>query len=266
MGKKYILSSIVLFAAIALSANCIIKSKYKRTYCSSGVLESVGWYIMDSVPGHSSSHFYKNGKLYMETRDDSGNLNGIAKIYYKNGKLNQLQYYVNNLRQGFIYDYFENGKLRGRIFCLNDKQTGDGYLYDERGHINRYWFLDFLGRNRNLMKWDKAGNMIEDLCPVIFIDSTRSYNEPVDKDNEYSYDVMVIIANRPKCRTSVKIDYISKNGITMKSDSSIGKPYYFSKDRFFDSLHLIKFFGSEYDSTNQKTTYQRSETELVGGD
>ncbi len=226
-------------------------------------LKNSGLNIKDSIPFHTIYHYFKSGKLHStEIADDSGHLNGTAKVYYENGEIYQISNYMNDLHEGFVYNYYRGGKMKSKFFVLNDMKRGDCYYWHKDGSNREYDFIDFHNYNRVLIQWDTTGKVINDKRPIMFLDTVISYNEANNKDHEFSYNTMVLVSNPPKCRTVVRINYLSRNGIIMKSDSTVSIPYYFSKDHFMDSLSTIKFFGVQYDSLTKKTLYQRDEAEM----
>jgi len=244
---------------------CKIGSKkvFKETYYKSGKLMSKGWFIKDTIPVDAMFYFYENGNIeQIEERNDSGFLNGETKFYNKDGKIYGLTNYVKGVMQGFEYEY-KDGALYTKNFFLNDTQMGDVFGFDKKSKINYYGFLDFDEHNRDLQKYDSTGNLIKDLRPIIFVDSIRPYVDSPEKENERSYDILLLVSNPPHCQSRIKIDYVSINGTLIKSDSIIHKEYFFKKEKFVDSLFAIKIGGSQYDSLDNKTTYQEHNAKLI---
>ncbi len=240
--------------------------KLIKKYYPSGELKSYGYYIHDTIPIDTINNFFENGKRSsLMVYDSSGILHGQTIFYFQNGNVYQIINYNRGLSNNFFYEFIENGGLKSKIFFINDLQLGDSYAYNNTGSKSIiYNFYDFKGHNINFIEYDSlSGRIIKDERQNIFIDSIHAYNDSLDKEHERSYDVQIVISNPPKCRSLVKIDYVSKNGFITRTDSIAGLPYYSKKERLSDSILTIKIFGSQYDSLKDKSTYQESNIKLV---
>ena len=238
MGKYFIISILFFFQ----SCETQDKKVFKKQCYPSGKLKSCGYYVNDSIAIDTTTYFYENG-------NNSGYLNGVTKFYYENGVIERIMNYKEDSLQEFSYKYMQNGLPYSKIFYLDDKQVGDCYwYYSNIAKIRKYGFYDLEGHNRNLVTYDSTGNIIEDLRPIIFIDSIKTYSDSLDKKNYGSYDILLIISNPPKCRTSITIDYFSKEGVLIRRDSIVNKHYYFNRQKFSDSISNIKYVSSQYDS------------------
>ena len=233
------------------------KKIFKTHYYPSGKLKNSGWYIKDSMAVDTNYNFYENGKIqFIEVRDDSGYSNGETKIFFEKGNIEEIQNYKKNTLHGFNYRYNQDGFLYSKVFNLNNKQVGDCYWYHGDGVIVRkYGFYDFENHNRNLVTYDSIGSIRKDLRPIIYVDTIRTYIDSLSKAKESFYDVLLVMSNPPKCHTGVTIDYL-KNSVLMQRDIIKNKQYYFTKNRFSDSITYIKYSGIQYDSIKQKSLFQ----------
>ena len=250
---------------VCFFCGCFTKKERKivKKYYNSGKLKSYGYYIKDTIPVDTLHSLYEDGNLSsIMIYDSSGYLQGQTIFYYENGNKYQIINYNKGVTNDFFYEFSEGGELKSKIFFLNDSQIGDSYVFSKE-MVTVYNFYDFEKHNINFITYDSvSGNIIKDIRQKIFVDSLRPYNDTLDKEHERSYDMLVIISNPPKCRSTVKVEYLSKNGVLMKNDSITSRSYYFSKERFPDSLFSIKIFGSQYDSLKHKSTYQESNVKL----
>lgn len=245
---------------VGFFSGCFTKEERKvvKKYYSSGELKSYGYY-KDTLPVDTLYNLYEDGNLSsIMVYDSSGYLQGETVFYYHNGNKYQIINYDKGVTNDFFYEFSESGELISKIFFLNDSQIGDSYVFS-KGIATVYNFYDFEKHNINFITYDSVyGKIIKDIRQKIFIDSLRPYIDPLDKEHERSYDILLVISNPPKCHSRIKVEYLSKNGVLMKREIITRKSYYFSKERFPDSLFSIKIFGSQYDSLKQKSTYQES--------
>jgi hypothetical protein len=246
--KKYIL----FFTAIVFFIGCFDKGKrsYKKKYYPSGKLKSYGYYIQDSIPVDTIFTLYEDGKISAkEVYDSIGNA-VISVSYFESGIVSQEINYQQGLANGFLYDFFKTGFLKQKSFYVNDIQVGDTYYYSANGVIDTYGFYEWKERNINLVKYDSVTGMsIKDMRQTIYLDSVKVARNTVDKAQNYFCDIILVISNPPKCRSTVRIDYLTKNGFAIKSDTITGQPFYFTQNTTFpDSLFAIKFTASQYDS------------------
>jgi hypothetical protein len=260
MRKKITIIFFIGTLTFLIQSGCKIKNKkvLKKEYYASGNLKSYGWYINDSIPVDSLYTLYDNGNLSSIDIFDSMGYYIRAIYYFKNGKINELINYKEDKAQGFYYIYNENGNLNKKLFYLSDLAIGDAFFYGKRNNVTFYNFYNFQGNNLNSIEYDSVGNIIADTRQVIFIDSLKPYNNSLDKENERSYDLLLVISKPPKCKSVIRIGYLSKNNNLMKSDSVTNKPYYFKQERLPDSLYSINILGSQYDSIKNKTIFQKS--------
>lgn len=267
MDKKKILFC-SMFIIFLYSCHDKKNKKFVEKFYPSGKIKTQGWYINDTIPVDTILTFFESGKiLSKDIYDSTGSfvLNSIT-YYESNGTIHKIINYENNLINGFFSLFRESGAIASKGFFVNDKQTGDAYYYTQNGKtIRAYSFFDWQERPINLIKYDSiAGNVRKDMRQVIYID-TLSYSE--DKSvgaskNILFCDIQIIISNPPQCRSTIKVDYISKNGVLMKTDSITSEPYYLKKEKFPDSLLTIKIWGSQYDSVKNKTVYQNISKKL----
>jgi hypothetical protein len=256
MKKSIILYGCFIVAGCIALVSCNKNDKKEvKEYYQSGKLKKSGWYTKDNTPVDTAFYFFENGNYErIEIRNDSGLLNGISKSFHDNGHLYQEIPYVNNTIEGFIYTYKENGQLSSKIYQLKTRQIGDGFWYDENGKISQYGFNGFGNNHRNYIKYDNNGKILDKIAPFIMMDSISSYT-PGTKKNEV-YKVALLLSNPPNCRTSVLINYLTKDSIITKQDSVTAKPYYFKEETFSTDLYSIVFYGKQYDSLTGKTLLQ----------
>jgi len=262
MFNKYLIF-IMAFTIVNINGCKTKKEKlFKKEYYSSGKVKTYGWYISDSIPVDTLFTLYESGnKLSIHIFDSLGDYVKIIS-YYENGNIHEIINYKNGLADGFYYVFYEDGKLKKKLLYLNDLSIGDEFFFDKSNNIVSYNFYDWHDHNINLIKYDSVGKITKDIRQTIFIDSLRPYNDSLDKENERSYDLLLVISNPPKCKSLIKIDYLSKNNNLMKSDSVINESYYFKKERLPDSLFSINILGSQYDSIKNKTIFQKSKMNL----
>ena len=256
----------VLFIGYFYGCDRNKEEKLVKKYFPSGNLKSYGYYVHDTIPIDTVHNFFENGNpSSVMVYDSLGILHGQTIFYYQNGGVYQIINYNRGLSNNFFYEFTETGGLKSKIFFINDLQLGDSYAFNSTGSKSIiYDFYDFKGRNINFIEYDSlSGRIIKDERQAIFIDSTYAYNDSLDKEHEHSYEVQIVISNPPKCRSSVNIDYVSKNGFIARSDTVVRQSYYFKKERLPDSILTIKVFGSQYDSLKNKSTYQESNIKLI---
>jgi hypothetical protein len=249
--KKYIL----FFIAVLCLSGCFDKDKksYKKKYYPSGNLKSYGYYIQDSTPVDTLFTLYENGKISSkEVYDGIGN--AVKSIsYFETGIVSQEINYKQGLANGFLYDFYKNGFARQRSFYVNDVQVGDAYYYKANGIIDTYGFYEWKERNINLVKYDSiTGKPTKNMRQTIYLDSIKIEIDTLDREHKYFCDIMLVISNPPKCRSTVRIDYLSKNDSLITSDSITSKHFYSAKKILSESLFAIKFTGSQYDSLTQE--------------
>lgn len=248
MKKKYPIYFLLIVVASLNGCFNKEKRKYKKTYYASGKLENAGWYLHDTLLVDTMYWYYENGNVSaIDIRNDSGILNGIGKMYYENGNLMQVANYINGFQERWVYKYTKEGFLDTRGFCLHDKAAGDIFGYDKNGNINYYGFYDFNEENRNLIEWDSTEKIIKDYRYVQWVDSTDRIIDTLQ--------IRLLISNPPKCRTVVKLDYLSAKGFLIKSDIVTGVPYRFIKELVSDSLKTVKISSAQYDSATKKISY-----------
>ena len=252
MMKNYIL----FFIAILFFSGCFDKSKrnYKQKYYSSGKLKSYGYYIQDSIPVDTLFTLYEDGRISSkEIYDSTGN--AIKSLsYFENGIVSEEINYINGLANGFAYAFSETGKIEKKLFYVNDNKVGDAFFYsDYTNSIDRYGFYEWNGHNINLVKYDSlTGKPLKDMRQTIYLDSVKIDTDTVDREHKYFCDIMLVISNPPNCRSTVRIDFLSESGNLIRSDSITGQPYYSAKKLLPESLFVIKFSGSQYDSLTQE--------------
>lgn len=240
------------------------KSKLFKKYYPNGMIRSYGQYINDTIPIDTLFSFYPNGRQHsILVHDSSGRPNGESIFYHDNGNIYQRINYRNGLIQDFFYEFDRNGKLVSKIFFLNSNQLGDSYYYDSKNsNVSAYNFYDFSGRNLNSITYDSILKSNKNIRQRIFIDSVYAYNDSLDKQHEHSYNIYLVVSNPPKSRSVVRIDYKSSKGIIIRTDSVTGIPYYFKKERLPDTVAIINFFASQFDSATNKIIYQSSSNAL----
>lgn len=267
MAKKYFVFFTGFFLSSVFLISCFHKKErnYAETYYASGALKSKGWFWRDNILVDTAYYYFENGKISsIEVHNDSGILNGTCRFFYENGELYQICNYTNGLKEGFIYEYTKEGKLYSKVFYLHNRQAGDCYWYNYNGNfIRKYNFYDFEGNNINLITYDSiTGKPVKNIRQNIFLDSVNIYSDVDLKPNERTYGISLLLSNFPKNRSTVRISYLSKNGIIIKIDSVIGKPYYFAKEQLPDSFYSINFDGIQYDSLTH-SNYKQSDRKLV---
>ena len=256
MKKRITVHRYFIIACCMILFGCNQKEKQalKENY-PSGKLKKLGWVNKDKVLIDSTLYYFENGNIErIEFRDDSGLLNGISRSFHEDGSILQETPYVNNSIEGFIYSYTENGQLSSKIYHVKARQTGDAYWYDESGKIYQYDFYGFGNGHRNYIKYDKTGKISSKIAPFIFMDSVSTFTP--DTSEQKQYEVFLLLSNAPKCRTSVLINYLSKDSTIIKQDSVTGKSYYFRKEKFAQDIYNIIFFGRQYDSLTGKSLSQ----------
>lgn len=260
INKKVFRILIILILFFVLKSCETNRGKvFIKKYYSSGKLKSYGWYINDSIPIDTLYSFYENGGISgMDIFDTSGSY--IKAIgYYKNGNMNELINYKRGLANGFRYNFHENGQVKKKVFYYNDLSVGDALFFGKKNNVVAYNFYDWQNHNLDLIEYDSlSGKELKNITQTIFIDSLRQYNDTLNNEDKYLYDLLCIISNPPSRKTVIKIDYLSKNGNLMKSDSCINKPYFSIKGTLHDSLLSINILGSQYDSIKNKTIFQKS--------
>lgn len=265
MNKKN-LKYTFLIVLIFIFSNCKNHRNKKliKEYYSSGKVKSYGWYMKDTIPIDTIITLYEDGNLLSKEVYDSLGKAKIAISYYNNGKINKIINYKNGLANGFLHEYNKLGKIENKYFYYNDQQIGDIYGFELDGNINHYGFLDFEKHNRNLINYNTlTGEIIKDIRQKIFIDSLEISIDSLNKPHTPTYELLIIISNPPKCRSVVKIDYLTKNNSLIKSDSVINKNYYLKTERLPDSISTIYILGSQYDSIKKKTIFQKSIAKLI---
>lgn len=259
MIKQFLLIIFIsMFVFFAIGCKTDNKKKFKQQYFPSGILKNKGWYIRDSIAVDTIIHYFENGNTYLlEVRNDSGYLNGAIKSYYENGRMQELMNYKNDNLEGFSYHFRKDGTIESKIFYTKDKKAGDCFWYDSTNTVVRkYGFYDLEGHNRNLIIYDSIGNILKDFRQVIYIDSIRTYLDSINNSDVSFYNVLLLISNPPKCRTTITIDYL-KGLILKRKDSIIDQQYYFRKKRFSDSITSVKYSGVQYDSIKKSFLYQK---------
>ena len=223
--------------------------KYKKEYYPSGKIKTIGWYIKDSIPVDTLFNFFKSGKLSSkEVYDSIGNA-VQSTSYYENGIMSEEINYTNGLANGFGYVFNELGNIEQKKFHINDSFVGDAFFFVESSSIDTYAFYDWTGQNINLIQYDSLnGKIKKDMRQTIYLDSLKMYHE----SSQNFAELKLVISNPPYCRSTVKIDYLSKIGNTLRSDSVIGIPYYSKKIILSDSIYAIKFTGHQYDSLTKE--------------
>jgi len=251
---KYGFQFHIVFVCCIMIASCDQnEKKLVKEYYQSGKLKKSGWYLHSKIPVDTIFYYFEDGNTErIEVRNDSGQLNGITRLYHANGLISKEIPYLNNSVKGFINSYSEKGQLASRLFYLNTRQIGDGYWYVPSGKINQYGFNGFGKDYRNFIKYDENGKILEKIAPIIFMDSISTY---VTTD-ENMYAVSLLLSNPPNCRTSVLINYLSQDSIIKLQDSVISQPYYFKKEKFSSDIDRVMFYGKQYDSSTGKTLSQ----------
>ncbi|MEO6489785.1 MAG: hypothetical protein ABIO04_07595 [Ferruginibacter sp.] len=244
---------LALFCCITITGCNKDDKKILKEYYPSGKLKKSGKYIKSTIPVDSTFYYFENGNYErIEVRNDSGVLNGFSKSFHENGQVFQEIPYINNSVNGLISSYNEKGQLTSKLFYLDTRQLGDGYWFAETGNMSQYGFNGFGKDHRNFIKYDASGKISEKIAPFIFMDSVSTYMNADDK----TYEASLLLSNPPNCRTSVLINYLSKDSIIKQQDSVVSKPYYFKKQNFPYDIYRIIFYGKQYDSVTGKTLLQ----------
>lgn len=258
MKKNIALYSCFIIAYCILMAGCDkkVKETFKESY-PSGKLKMSGWVNKNKALVDTALYYYENGTLQrIEVRDDSGRLNGVARSFHENGDLFQEIPYLNNSIEGFVNSYKENGHLASMAWQVGTRQVGDAYWYNESGELSQYGFTGFGTERRNYLKFDKNGNIIEKIAAFIFTDSLSTFT-PNNSQQEF-YEIYLLLSNPPRSRTSVLINFLSKDSTIIKQDSITGKSYYFKKENLSSNIHSIIFYGRQYDSLTGKNLLQHA--------
>jgi hypothetical protein len=87
------------------------------------------------------------------------------------------------------------------------------------------------------------------------MDSVSSYT-PVNSEQK-TCEVFLLLSNAPKCRTSVLINYLSKDSTIIKQDSVSGRSFFYSKEKPSQNMYSIVFYGRQYDSLTGKNLSQK---------
>jgi len=229
------------------------EKKLVKEYYQSGKLKKSGWYLNAKIPVDTIFYYFENGNTErIEVRNDSGQLKGLTRLYHDNGLISKEIPYLNNSVKGFINSFSAKGQLASRLFYLNTRQIGDGYWYAPSGKIIQYGFNGFGKDYRNFIKYDENGKILEKIAPIIFMDSISTYFTTDEK----VYDVSLLLSNPPNCRTSVLINYLSRDSTIKLQDSVVSEPYYFKKEKFPSDIDRVMFYGKQYDSITGKTLSQ----------
>lgn len=258
MFKQKIKILLLIFFISSCTEN--VSKKQKIEYYPSGKIKSKGWYVRDTVHVDTLITFFANGKIATnEVYDSVGNA-VQAKSYYDNGIMSVEVNYKNGLANGFGYVYYESGNIEQKKFHINDSLVGDAFFYAKNNNIKTYGFYEWTGKNINLIKYDSSiGDIKKDMRQVIYIDSIKIYQA-----NNNSYlELQLVVSNPPHCKSIVRLDYLSKNGFIIKSDSVIGSPYYFSKEKLCDSLIEIRFSATQYDSLMNESFEQTNRRKII---
>ncbi|HQW92208.1 MAG TPA: hypothetical protein PKY28_03875 [Ferruginibacter sp.] len=257
MKKRIALPACCIIVCCILLVSCSKKEKQVvKEFYPSGKLKKSGWVNKDKVLIDTTLYYFENGNYQrIEVRDDSGLLNGISRSYHENGSISQETPYINNSIEGFVYSYTENGRLSSKMFRVKARPIGDAYWYDESGKIYQYDFSGFGNGHRNYIKYDKTGKIVDKIAPFLFIDSVSSYTPGTS--GQKIYQVFLLLSNAPKCRTSVLINYLSKDSIIIKQDSLTGRSYFSSEEKFSQEISNIVFYGRQYDSLTGKNLSQK---------
>jgi hypothetical protein len=261
MKNSITLSACFLIVCCLILASCSNKEKkaLKESW-PSGKLKKSGWVNKDNIPVDTMFYYFENGKYQrIEVRDESGSLNGITTSFNEDGTIYQQIPYVNNAIEGFIASYTA-GRLTSRIHRVKARQLGDAYWYDAGGKIYQYDFYGFGDGHRNFIKYDQSGNIVNKIAPFIFMDSVSSYT-PANSEEKVC-EVFLLLSNAPKCRTSVVIEYLSKDSAIIKQDSITGRSYYYKKEQPAQSIYSIVFMGRQYDSLTGKNLSQKMSRRL----
>jgi antitoxin component YwqK of YwqJK toxin-antitoxin module len=257
MIKKYGILFLIVYSSVIgcrQKDNTIIK----KFYYPSGKLKSYGHYLNDSIAIDTVFTFFENQTiLSKEAYDNTGNAI-IAISYYENGNKKEIINYKNGLADSFRYTYNEDGSLKSKFFYVDDVQVGDRYFFGRNNQFVVYNFIDWKRQGINLITYDNT-NIIKDVREKIFIDSLKTY---IDKSNQSWYNLSLVIANPPYCRSTIKIDYVSYKGLSIKSDSIINEHFFWEKARLTDTLSSITIIGSQYDSVKKKTIFQKLKLSL----
>jgi hypothetical protein len=264
MNKNYI-----IYCLLILLLGCENKEKkiFIKKYYPSGKLFSYGWYTNDSVSIDTIHEFFENGSpsaISIYDSNGTGKLNGHCTLFYQNGKQYQQSQYVNGIVQGFSYEYGQNGNLNTKQFYLDDKPIGDNYGYDSNGILHHYAFYWIDTAYVSYIEYDISGRIKDNLNkrPVLFNYFTKIKNDTIKSQLLKNCELQIILSNPPRCRTTVRIDFISKNGFIIRSDSVENVEIYSKKYLMPDSLKKIKYTAIQYDSIIDKHYNNIGETKL----
>ena len=252
-AKSFILLtlSIIIFL---FQSSCNNKGKkFKREYYKSGKIKSEGWFIYDTIPIDTIKYYFENGNLeQQDIRDDSGNFSGKSKTFYETGDLDQIVSYSNNERNGFRIAFYRSNRIKAKAFYYNDNQVGDTFAYDSiTGKVMVYNFFGLKKDTINCITFNTAsGNRIFNDDRSIFFNSVNL------NKNENNYEIMLFLSNPPNNRSSVRLDYIDKNGVVLKRDSITGVPFYATKKQMSEHIYKINFYGTQFDSVTRVTFVQ----------
>lgn len=151
---KSVFLFVILYTFLLYScSNDTQKKRYKTKYYSSGRVETMGWYVQDTIPVDTLYTFYESGKIL--ARDIYDNIGNAVKSisYFENCNIHKIIDYENGLANGFFCTYFASGGIASRAFFVNDLQIGDTYYYSQGGTVVKaYSFFDWKERPINLMK------------------------------------------------------------------------------------------------------------------
>jgi len=258
-----------LLLIFLIGCNTKEKKVLIKKYYPSGKLLSYGWYTNDSsnIAIDTIHKFYENGKPSEISIYDSaatGKLNGISSLFYENGNQYQIINYVKGLMQGFRYEFNQFGKLETKQFYLDDNPIGDNFGYDKNGIINHYAFYWVDTTYVSYIEYDTLGKIKSELNTrsVLFNYIAKINNDTLKNTIQKSCDIKIIPSNPPRSRTKVNIDFISKNGFIIKSDSIVNVELFSKKYQMPDTLKVIKYSAIQYDSIINKYYNCMFETKL----
>jgi antitoxin component YwqK of YwqJK toxin-antitoxin module len=229
-----------LLLIFLIGCNAKEKKVLLKKYYPSGKLLSYGWYTTDSsnIAIDTIHKFYENGRPSEISIYDSaatGKLNGISM-------------------QGFRYEFNQFGKPETKQFYLDDNPIGDNFGYDKNGIINHYAFYWVDTTYVSYIEYDTLGKIKSELNTrsVLFNYIAKINNDTLKNTIKKSCDIKIIPSNPPRCRTKVNIDFISKNGFIIKSDSIVNIELFSKKYLMPDTLKVIKYRAIQYDSIINK--------------